>query len=254
MQVERIPDEDMAKIRFQGEANFTQITPHFQHMRLLDENASRREGKPVYKMHEVVELRFAGDNKYKPVMPTDKVYKYDGIREITYAERWPLQYQQFINGDNQLAEGTPLEELTSYGITPSQLSLCRALNVHSIETLDAVEGKKLGMASNHLKEMARLFLTNRASGGAGELAKLRAELASNAAELAALKSQIVPKEAPTEDDAAEALEAADAEFETMSQSELRDYIKSKVGAIPQGNFSRERLVQMAGDAKRDTAA
>ena len=98
-------------IHIPGENNFKQITPYFMHVNLLDNVQSELQGKPVYEMMEVVQLRFAGDRHYSPVLKTDEMYRRVGTRVITYAERFAEQYRQFLNNEAQIAEGTPLENL-----------------------------------------------------------------------------------------------------------------------------------------------
>ncbi len=114
------------------------------------------------------------------------------IASITYAERWADQYAAFLSGNDQKASGTPLEMLKPYGISDAQLSLCRALRVYSIESLHHLEGqnlKNLQMNANPLKDMARRYMADRASGAnnADEMAKLRAQIE-------ALQAQIPAKE------------------------------------------------------------
>jgi hypothetical protein len=241
MQFERIPDE---QIKLPHENNFHQITPLFKHMTLLDEQASERARNPVYKTIEVVEVRFAGDRHYSPVFPVSKVYKRIGLRSVTYAERWADQYRQFVAGEDQVAAGTPLENLKPYGITPSQMSLCRALKIYSVEALHGLDGsnlKHLGMNANSLKDMARRYVADRqnASTANDEVEKLKAELA-------ALRAQVIPPVEPTQDeiDAAQTAAAGDS-FLTMSDEDLKAYIAEKSGARPRGNPSHETLVRLA---------
>jgi hypothetical protein len=143
------------------------VTPVFKHITVEDIAASEREQRPMMKTMEVVEVRFAGSKLYSPVFPTDAFWKRDGQRIITYAERWADQYRDFLNGNDQKAAGTPLEMLKTYGISDSQLSLCRALKIYSIEALHNLEGtnlKSLQMNANPLKEMARSYMADRSTG------------------------------------------------------------------------------------------
>lgn len=218
------------------------VTPVFRHITVEDVPASEREGHPVMKTIEVVEVRFAGSKLYSPVFPTDAMWKRDGHRVVTYAERWADQYQAFLSGNDQKASGTPLEMLKPYGISDAQLSLCRALRIYSIEALHHLEGsslKSLQMNANPLKEMVRRYMADRASGAASvtEIDRLRAEIE-------ALRSQIPSKE-PSPAEVEEAIQTADDEYAAMSSDQLKEAIAAKVGSRPRGNPSRITLVESA---------
>lgn len=222
------------------------ITPIFKHLSVEDVPASEREQRPVMKTLEVVEVRFAGSKLYSPVFPTDAMWKRDGHKIITYAERWADQYRDFLAGNEQKASGTPLEMLKPYGISSSQLSLCRALKIYSIEALHHLEGpnlKSLQMNANPLKEMAKRYMADRASGADGA-----ARIADLEREIAALKAAIPQKESsPVEIE--EAVAAADSEFASMDDNAIKDFIAEKVGHRPRGNPSRETLVKMATELR-----
>lgn len=215
------------------------ITPVFKHISVEDVPASEREGHPMMKTLEVVEVRFAGSKLYSPVFPTNAFWKRDGHRTITYAERWSEQYSAFLSGNDQKASGTPLEMLKPYGISDAQLSLCRALRIYSIESLFHLEGqnlKNLQMNANPLKEMARRYMADRASGAnsADEIERLKAQVEE-------LRSQIPVKE-PSLEEVERAIQAADDEYANMSNDQLKEAIAEKVGSKPRGNPSRETLV------------
>lgn len=216
------------------------ITPVFKHITVEDVPASEREGQPIMKTLEVVEVRFAGSKLYSPVFPANGFWKRDGHKTITYAERWADAYRDFLQGNDQKASGTPLEMLKPYGVSDSQLSLCRALKVYSIESLHHLEGpnlKSLGMNSNALKEMANRYMADRASGAssATTIADLRAQIE-------ALKAQIIPVKESTQAEIEAALQAANAEFEGISDDELKERIAAKIGRKPAGNPSRATLI------------
>lgn len=229
------------QIRIPGENNFNTITPYFKHLNLLDQVESENQQKAVYKIHEVVELRFAGDRYYQPVVPADSMYRKVGLNEITYAERWSEQYRQFLNNEAQVTEGTPLDNLTGYGITPAQLSLCRALKIYSIEALYHLEGanlKSLGSHANDLKPMAKRYMEDRASGSAQER-----KIAELEAKIAAMEAGVIPDRFPTTEEVDTAIREAD--IEKMSEGELRDFLFEKTGSRPDGRYGYDKLVNMA---------
>lgn len=222
------------------------ITPVFKHVNVEDLAASEREKRLVMKTVEVVEVRFAGSKLYSPVFPTMSMWKRDGHKIITYAERWPDQYRDFLAGNDQTAAGTPLEMLKPYGITDAQLSLCRALRIYSIEALDGLEGqnlKSLQMNANPLKEMARRYLGDRAKG-----ADTEAELRKLREEIAALKAGQLPAQDSNPAQIDEAIITANAEFEAMSDDELKAFIKGKTGQAPRGTPGRDWLLNAAREA------
>lgn len=220
------------------------VTPFFKYEEVLNEPKSHATGTEVLEMKELVEVRIAGQKHYAPVFPVDAMWKREGMRVITFAERWPDQYAAFKKGNPQEAIGTPLEMLRQYGVTPETISFCRALKIYSIEALASCEGasvKAMGMRANALKEAASKFLAERA--GTAETMALNAGLndrvAELEAELARLRSagsQTIPAEqaAPEEIDA----------WAGMTDSELKDAIEQKVGARPKGNPSRQTLIGM----------
>lgn len=220
------------------------ITPIFKHTTVEDVPASEREGRPVMKTLEVVEVRFAGSKLYSPVFPVDAFYRRDGHRIVTYAERWADQYREFLEGNTQKASGTPLEMLKPYGISDSQLSLCRALRIYSIEALHHLEGhalKSLQMNANPLKDMVRSYMADRSNGAAAtaEIDDLRRQIEELRAAAAPPLKDSTPAEIET------ALVTANAEFEAMADADLKAFIKEKTGQAPRGTPSHDWLVSTA---------
>jgi len=225
-----------------------QATPYFKHLSVEDIPASEREGKLVMRTIEVCEIRLAGDNKFVSVVPVDAIAFKDGHRSVTYAERFADQYRQFLAGSAQETSGTALEELTVYGVSAAQLSLCRALKIYSVEALYGLEGpnlKALGVHANDLKAMAQRFMADRSSGGAAQqqieelqrqLAALQERFGASRVEDAAV-IEAVADEAAIEHDLA-----------SMTDLDLKEAIKLKTGATPRGNPSRETLLSMLAEA------
>lgn len=216
------------------------VTPVFKFITVEDVPASERERQQIMKTLEVVEVRFAGSRNYSPIFPTDAFWKREGHHTLTYAERWADQYRAFLAGDEQRASGTPLEMLKPYGITESQLSLCRALKIYSIESLDNLEGtalKSLQMNANPLKDMARKYIADRAAGDASshEIAALRAEIE-------ALR-QAIPLTDPKPAEIEAAIARADADYEAMTDEQLKAELTARTGAKPKGNPTRDFMLK-----------
>lgn len=217
------------------------VTPRFKHITVENVPQSELMGYPVMETKEVVEVRFAGTKNYSPVMPTDGFWKRQGHMVLTYAERWPDQYAAFLNGSEQVADGTPLELLKPFGITPSQLSLCRALKIHSIEALNGIQGdavRNLGMSGNSLRAMAKQYMDNRpGSAMASEIEALKAQIAALTA------GNVIPED---ERPLLEQVETLTAEADEDAQkAALKERIRIKTGNLPRGNPSVETLERMA---------
>jgi len=232
-----------------------QVTPMFKVIQVEDINASEREGHLVMKTREVVEVRIAGARDVK-VFPSDEVWRREGNRAITYAERWPEQYATYHNGDTQQALGTPLEMLRPYGISESMVSVCRALKIYSVEALYALEGaglKALGMNGNRLKDAARQFMAERQSSvsAMSEVEALKARIA----ELEANGSKVdIPAELPTDAEMDAAVAASDAEFADMSDEAIKEEIGKLAGSKPRGTPSRSTLENSLRELRAAKAA
>lgn len=236
-----------ASLRLPHEALAHNITPFFKHMSLLNVAQSEMQGKPVYDLKEVVELRFAGDRNYAPIFPADAMSKKIGNRVVTFAERWGEQYRAFIMGDDQKSAGTALEMLIDYGITPAQLSICRALKIYSIEALHSLEGpnlKNLGMNANELKKMARRFMEDRDKRPitSDDIGGLRAEIER-------LKA-LIPAQQTAPEEIDKLVKDADSDFQSWEDELLKEFIAEKTGSKPRGNPSHATLVSMAEELSK----
>jgi hypothetical protein len=235
----QIPKE---QIKLPGEQFIGAMTPFFMHLNILNEQKSETEGRAVYEMIEAVQLRMPGDRHYSPVLRADEMWRKEGNRVITYMERFADQYRAFLANDDQIAEGTPLENLVPYGITPAQQSMCRALKIYSIESLYQLEGpnlKSLGMHANTLKPMARRYMEDRRSGDAmaRRVEELEAQLASIGV--------VVPAHVPDAEIENALLEADKELFEAMNEAEVRQFIFEKTNAKPDGRIGHAALVNLA---------
>ncbi len=214
-------------------------TPYFRYESVFNEPQSLIQGKPVHDLKEVVEIRFPANPQYKPIFGVDEQCTLDASgRVITWAERYKAQYQAFLSGAEQQAEGTPLEELLPYGISQAQLSICRALSIYSVEQLHHLEGpgvKRLGVHGNDLKPMAARYLEARRNGATAqnEINELKRQLAE--ARGSEPVSTAIPEQVP----------ALPVGYEDMTDMQLKDEIaKLNDGKRPQGNPSRQTLESM----------
>lgn len=226
------------------------VTPVFRMQSIENIPKSETAGHAVLEMKEVVEVRFAGSKNYAPIFLANDFWKREGNQTITYAERWPEQYRTFKEGSPQEAMGTPLEMLRGHGVTPEQLSLCRALRIYSIEALHALEGpavKTLGMNANALKAAARAFIADRDRGlnALDEVEALKVRIA----ELEA-RSTVPPVVEPAREEVDRIIQAAEDAYAGKSDTDLKDEIETLAGARPRGNPSRATLVSMLDGLKQ----
>ena len=223
-----------------GEEFIEQMVPLFKYERILNQERSIEEGRPVVEIMEVVEMRFAQNPNYVPVFPVDAVYRTINGRVITFAERWKEQRDAFHAGEQQHAIGTPLEELKQYGATPAQISLCRASSIQTIEALHNLQGaarKKLGIVGNDMLPMAKKWMEARS-------ANIGTENTDRIAELEALVRALLESKGGdqvTEDEEPVVLDANDP-YPDKSDSDLKDMIEARFGAKPKGNPSRATLL------------
>lgn len=243
-------------VRLPFEAQNHGVTPYFKVITPLNVAQSQEAGKPIYgSPMEVVDLRFAGDRNYAPVVPVDSMYRKVGTRTITYAEQFSDQYRAFMTGGDQVAGGTALEALSDYGITPSQLSVCRALKIYSVEALHTLDGpnvKSLGMNANSLKAMAARYMED----------QTRRDTDKNATSIEAMQAEInrlkalIPDTTPAPEEVDAIVAAADADqpeyadAEPASDSEkidLKDRIEKVSGSRPRGNPSISTLRDMLSE-------
>lgn len=207
-----------------------EVTPYFYIDEIENIPKSEEAGYCVKELKEMVRIETAGNKNNILVAPANGFWKREGNVNYTYADRWPEQYNQFKNGNAQLAKGTPISSLRAFGITTEQEQLCKIRKVMSIEALYGMDQKSaanaFGMHVNDLKDMARKFIER---GGDKALIDENAELRKR---LEALEAKLSPKEETSE-------------LDTMSVDDLRAYIELKTEVKPDGRLSRENLLNMA---------
>lgn len=199
----------------------------FKSVAVKDEHASKAAGRPIYRDEEHCEIRIPGDRYYQPVVPAHSMWRRIDGDEITYAMRFARQYNRFKEGQEQIAEGTPLSELTF--LTEAKRQELRGMKIYTAETLAGLEGshlKSLGAVGNELKIQAKAYLE--AANGAGRAAALALEVENLKAQVELLKSQ-------------EVVDPGEAEA-------LKERFAELTGSRPRGNPSIETLRRMVAEA------
>lgn len=221
--------------------NDSLVVPFFKNVAQHDEQASKKAGRPIYHDMEIVEVRIAGDRNFAPVFPAHAMWRRIDGEEITYAQRWSRQYERFKENQIQIADGTPLSELTF--LTEAKRKELQGLKVYTAEALASLDGKNLaalGQGGRVMKNQAEAFL--KSASGTAQTVALAAEVADLRAQLEAMRGGASPTvmletatdEPPAEDDAKQA---------------LKEQYKELVGSYPRGNPSIETLQRMVDEAQ-----
>lgn len=224
------------------------LVPLFKQLALENEDKSRREGRPIFDDLEVVEIRTPGSRDVK-VFPATAVSHWEqdaygtAQRQITYAERFRHQYNQFKAKVSQTKSGTPVAHAPF--LTAARAAELNAMNIYTVEALALIDGaelRNLGMGGRELKNQAQDYITTARAAHAPDM--------QQAAELEAMRAQMSVLMSDNEllKQQQQQLKA-DAQFELMSIDGLREYIEAHTGEAPRGSLPKATLVRMAADIK-----
>lgn len=138
----------------------------------LNSFRSQAEGRKIFEDHVYIRI----------IAPANRQSVIERRATDEDKERFPIHYSRFLQGQEQLAIGTPLAEL--YGLTPSQVLELKALKVETVEQLANLPDttvQLLGIGGQELKRRASAWLA-RAS-GTDALAAQNVQLQAEVAEL-----------------------------------------------------------------------
>ena len=127
----------------------TGIFPRFYMGTKEDKVKSKEAGRPIFKDVEMIEIRIAGDNKNIIDTRVDDQHK----------QRWPNQYEAFLEQKEQPMEGTPIAQLTI--LTESKRQELLAINIRTVEALANLNEngiKRLGMGGRELVKKAVAYM------------------------------------------------------------------------------------------------
>jgi hypothetical protein len=154
------------------------IRPRFYFEAVQDQLATAREGRPIFRQEERVELFMAGNPQTVPVL------------RVTDEERrrWPEAYDAFKKGEEVALQGTPLEEWPI--LNRAQVRELKALEIYTIEDIATMSdlATQRGMGLMGLRGRARAFLDDAAAMGLTE--ELTAENDILKSKIAALEHQV----------------------------------------------------------------
>lgn len=222
----------------------------FANHAVLNEGKSLKASRPIFDDVEICVIAFAGDTKRVCVFPALEAEP-NATREkglpVSYAEVYSEQYRRFKSQEQQAVSGTPLTEAPF--LTEGKRRELRALNVHSIEALAAVDGpnlKMLGMGGRELKNQAIAYLDNAA--GSADIVSMAAQMEKMRETIEALKADLALRDSGRQEVAA-ASGADDAgddkSIEDCTDAELHAYIKEASGTAMPPNTGRKRLIERA---------
>lgn len=238
------------------------VTVVFKMHEEINHPESQSAGRPIYDDIEVCEIRFPGDTKTWAVFPALEAEP-NATRErgfvVTYAEVFNEQYLQFKSRQQQTVSGTPLSEAPF--LSEGKRRELRALNIHSVEQLAALDGanlKTLGMGGREWKNQAAAFLaaangTANVTAMAATIAQLQETVKLLLAGQGGAASQIPSAPPPGGAGDGAALEI---ELNDCSDDQLREFIKKESGKAAPHNAGRPALLARATEIalKDDKAA
>lgn len=125
--------------------------PHFYIKPKMHKGESEKQGRPIFKDVEYVEIFIAGDKDCQIDTPVKQ----------QHIDRWPEQYRKFKAGLEDVLEGTPIEEWAA--IPRHRVMELRALNIRTVEEVSALSDsgiQNLGMDGRQLVAKAKAFLAS----------------------------------------------------------------------------------------------
>lgn len=131
----------------------SKVWPQFFTDTVVDEAASAREGRPIYREEERVKVIMPGNALHIPVFKVSQ----------EHIDRWPEQYKAFKEQREPAVDGTPLEEWPI--LNKAMVAELKHLHIRTVEEMANVSDavlQRLGMGGRHLKEAALAFLDDAA--------------------------------------------------------------------------------------------
>ncbi len=155
------------------------VYPRFFEDTIQDPVASEREGRPIFKTEERVEIIMAGNTQTRPVFKVSSEHQ----------QRWPKEYERFKQGLEMAVDGTPLEEWPR--LRRAQVMELKAIGFVTVEQLaemSDIAAQRIPMYGRALRELAKAFLDD--AHASALLEKTTADNARKDAEISLLKSQV----------------------------------------------------------------
>lgn len=157
---------------------------------IQDEDATRQEGRPIYRNVEMVRIMFPGDNTKEVVR---KVRKQATGNQPSDIDRFARQWAAFQAEQEQVPDGTPLEHWPP--LDKATILNLKGRNIHTVEQLSAMTDANLNfMGARQLRDNAKAWLTEAEAGGAvialrNEVEAMRRQIEAQENTIRALRNQ-----------------------------------------------------------------
>lgn len=164
--------------------NDKQLFPEFYDREVMDEAASKKEGRPIHKSVSYVKIAFAGDKTKVIDRPVDMTGDPNTPPD---PQRWPHQWASYQNQTTHVPDGTSLLE---WGPLPRHEARdLKAIGIHTVEQLAGLPDTSLTwLGAQAWRNKAKTWLASAA--GPAEVLKIQAENDSLRADVEMLKNQI----------------------------------------------------------------
>lgn len=155
---------------------------------LIQELASEKEGRPIYKEYDFVRI----------MTPGNQLSVIDTIAKQKDKDRFPRQWAAYKNslGEDKQVIGTPVAEWPVVGrARAEELRAMKFFTVEQIANCSDAQIQALGMDATTLRQKARAFLlaaqgTAQPQAEAAELVKTKAQLESLNAEVTKMREEM----------------------------------------------------------------
>jgi hypothetical protein len=128
--------------------------PRFHTAEVQDHVATERQGRPIFRTEERVEIIMPGNPQTRPVARVTQ----------EHIQRWPDEYERFKKGMEIAVDGTPLEQWPL--LKRAMVLELKALGFMTVEHVAAMTDlatQKIGMGGMRLRDLAKAFLDDAAA-------------------------------------------------------------------------------------------
>lgn len=162
-----------------GQSRDSTFPRFFMHQE-QDPVASEREGRPIFREIEMVEIIMPGiAHLNKPAFKVTDEHR----------QRWPDHYDRFKKGQQMSLDGTPIEQWPI--LTRGMVLELKALEIHTVEacaTLTDHAIQRIPMYGRKLRDLAKAYLDD--ADRMAEVTRLTEEKAKDTARMAELENKV----------------------------------------------------------------
>jgi len=209
----------------------------------IDPAKTRKEGRTMYKEDLLLcEIRWPADRQRVGVYPAHGIKQHVNGVDVTYAMWYKPEYEAWVQKRAPTVTGTPLEQLPF--LSQSRRYELKAQNVLSVEVLASLDGPQLGnlgMGGRDLQQQAKAWLEN--AKGSADVVKMAAENADLRRMMEEMRAEMRGLVSGTTSNLFSA--PNDNKFLSMTDEEIKAWIKDTSGVAPRGQPGRDTLIRMA---------